>query len=69
MYDNLKALMAQKGITIEALARVLNVHVNTVRNKLEGESEFSIGQAQIISEAIFPEYTMKYLFHRVVDAA
>ena len=69
MYDNLKAVMAQKGITIDSMAKVLNVHRNTVQNKLDGESEFTIGQAQIISETMFPEYTMKYLFHRNLTAA
>ena len=48
MYDNLKAVMAQKGITIDSMAKVLNVHRNTVQNKLDGESEFTIGQAQIM---------------------
>lgn len=69
MYDNLKAAMAQKGITTEALAKLLNVHRNTVQNKLDGESEFTFGQAQVISEVVFPEYTMKYLFHRAEAAA
>lgn len=69
MYDNLKAVMAQKGITIDAMAKVLNIHRNTVQNKLDGESEFTIGQAQIISETMFPEYTIKYLFHRSQNAA
>lgn len=68
MYDNLKAAMSQKGITVDAMAKVLNVHRNTVQNKLEGESEFTFGQAQLISEVMFPEYTMKYLFHRVQAA-
>ncbi len=69
MYDNLKAAMAQKGITTEALAKLLNVHRNTVQNKLDGGSEFTFGQAQVISEVVFPEYTMKYLFHRAEAAA
>jgi transcriptional regulator with XRE-family HTH domain len=64
MYDNLKALMAAKGITIEALARLLNVHRNTVSAKLDGDSEFTFGQAELIQETMFPEYNSKYLFHR-----
>ena len=64
MYDNLKALMAIKGITIEAIARLLNVHRNTVSGKLDGESEFTFGQAELIQETMFPEYNSKYLFHR-----
>ena len=68
MYDNLKALMAIKGITIEAIARLLNVHRNTVSGKLDGESEFTFGQAELIQETMFPEYTSKYLFHRKLPA-
>ncbi len=64
MYDNLKALMAMKGISIETLAKILGVHRNTVQNKLDGESEFTIGQAQIIIDTILPEYTFNYVFHR-----
>ena len=64
MYDNLKALMAAKGITIEAPARLLNVHRNTVSAKIDGDSEFTFGQAELIQETMFPEYTSKYLFHR-----
>ena len=63
MYDNLKALMAIKGITIEAIARLLNVHRNTVSGKLDGESEFTFGQAERIQETMFPEYNSKSLRH------
>lgn len=68
MYDNLKALMAMKGISIEALARLLNVHRDTVSNKLNGESEFSYGQAELIQETLFPEYNIRYLFRRTAVA-
>ncbi len=64
MYENLKALLAVKGITIEALARLLGVHRDTVSNKLNGESEFTYGQAEVIQETLFPEYNIRYLFHR-----
>ena len=41
MYENLKMLLKAKGISIEVLARLLNVHRDTVTNKLNGESEFT----------------------------
>ena len=68
MYDNLIALMAAKGITIDALANLLGVHRNTAQNKLNGESEFTIGQAQLIIETMLPEFTYKYVFHRKTAA-
>jgi len=64
MYTNLKAAMATKGITNETLARLLNVHRDTITNKLNGESEFSYGQADLIQEVLFPEYNIRYLFKR-----
>lgn len=67
MYKNLKQLMAAKGISIEAVASLLGIHRNTVANKLDGESEFTFGQAELIQEVMFPEYNAKFLFKR--DAA
>ena len=68
MYDNLKSLMAQKGISIEVLAKLLSLHRNTVASKLDGESEFTFGQAELILDTMFPEYTFKYVFHRKLAA-
>lgn len=65
MYKNLKMAMAAKGITAESIAQLLKVHRNTVQNKLDGQSEFTFGQASLISEVLFPEYRPSYLFNRV----
>lgn len=64
MYNNLRMVMAQKGVTIDAIARLLGVHRNTIQNKMNGDSDFSIEQAFAITEIMFPEYKMSYLFHR-----
>ena len=64
MYNNLKSVMAAKGITIDAMASLLGVHRNTVSNKLDGESEFTFGQAEQIQSVMFPEYNSAYLFRR-----
>ena len=64
MYENLKMLLKAKGISIEVLARLLNVHRDTVTNKLNGESEFTYGQAELIQETLFPEYNIRYIFRR-----
>lgn len=68
MYENLKALMAMKGISIETLAKLLHVHRDTVTNKLNGESEFTYGQAELIHDALFPEYNIRYVFRRTAAA-
>ena len=69
MYNNLKALMAAKGISIESMARLINLHRDTVKNKLNGESEFSYGQAELIQETLFPEYNIRYIFRRTSQAS
>lgn len=68
MYENLKMLLAAKGITIEVLAKLLKVHRDTITNKLNGESEFTYGQAELIHETLFPEYSIRYVFYRKLPA-
>jgi len=68
MYDNLKMLMVRKNITNDTLAKLLNVHRDTITNKLAGESEFTYGQAELIHETLFPEYSIRYVFHRAIAA-
>lgn len=64
MYTNLIAVMAAKKVTIESMSKLLGVHRNTVQNKLNGESEFTFEQAQLIADVFFPEYKPSYLFKR-----
>lgn len=64
MYTNLKAVMAIKGVTIDSMANLLGVHRNTVSSKLDGDSEFTFGQAEKIQNVMFPEYNSAYLFRR-----
>ena len=68
MYENLKMLLAAKGISYQVLARLLGVHPDTITNKMNGESEFTYGQAELIQETLFPEYNIRYLFRRTEAA-
>ena len=43
--NNLKGEMAKKNVTIEEIAECLNVHRNSVANKINGRSKFSISEA------------------------
>ena len=61
-YSNLKAEMGRRDITIEAIARLLGIHRNSVANKLNGPSSFSIEEAIKIKSAFFPTCEYKYLF-------
>lgn len=63
-YSNLKAEMAKKDITIEAISKTLDIHRNSVANKLQGKSAFSIEEAVKIQRDYFPDKPLKYLFAR-----
>lgn len=58
---NLKGEMAKK-YHIEEVAKFLNIHRNSVSNKLNGDSAFSIDEAFKIQEKYFPKLSMDYLF-------
>lgn len=69
MYQNLKAQMAAHNVTIEQMSRLLNIHRNTVANKLDGGA-FTIEEAFVIKEYLFRQFDLSYLFKRdVVKAA
>lgn len=61
-YTVLRGEMAKRKISIEALAALLGVHRNSVANKLNGESSFTIEQATLIQETYFLDLSLKYLF-------
>ena len=61
-YLNLKGELAKKDITIEEVSKLLGIHRNSVANKLNGESSFSIEEAFAIHNKYFPALSMDYLF-------
>lgn len=63
-YINLVAEMAKNNISIEQIARSLNVHRNSASNKVNGRSSFTIEQAEKIHDEFFPKLSIKYLFAR-----
>ena len=62
--SNLRAEMARKKISIEEMADFLGIHRNSVANKINGSSSFSIEESVKIQEKYFPELGLKYLFSR-----
>lgn len=61
---NLRGEMAKRKISIENISELLKIHRNSVANKLNGESAFSIEQAMLIQETFFPDLGIKYLFSK-----
>ena len=68
MYTNLKAQMAAQNITIEQVSQLLNVHRNTVANKITAGS-FTVEEAFRIKEYLFQKFDLPYLFRRDDPAA
>lgn len=65
---NLKGEMAKKGVSIEELAKLLNIHRNSVANKLNGDTPFTIDEAFKIHEAYFPQLSLNFLFEKGTPA-
>ena len=58
---NLKEALYHKNITDKAVAEMLGVTEKTLRNKMQGVTEFTWTEIQKI-KLLFPEYEFTYLF-------
>lgn len=67
--NNLKGELARKGITRKTVAEALGVHINTLCNKLDGATPFTIEEAFAIKDAFLPEADLKYLFMKDGETA
>lgn len=61
-YPNLKAELARKGISMEEVSKALNIHRNSVANKINGETPFTVEEAFKIQNKYFPKLSLNYLF-------
>ena len=59
---NLSAEMARYGVSNNDIQTLLSCTDKTVRNKLNGVSEFSVGEALKIRDVFFPGLRIEYLF-------
>lgn len=63
-YPNLKMELFKKNITLEEIAKYLNIHRNSVSNKINGHNSFSIEEASKLQQRYFPTMKMEYLFKK-----
>lgn len=56
--------MAKKKVTKEEIAKLLDIHWNSVANKINGVSTFSVEEATEIKNAFFPEWKIEELFKK-----
>ncbi len=61
-YGNLKLALYESNITIETVAEFLGIHRNSVTNKLNGTSSFTIAEAQKLKKGLLTKYDSEYLF-------
>ncbi len=64
MCANLKGELAKNDITIEEVSKMLGIHRNSVANKINGDSSFTIDEAFKIQKEYFPTLSLEYLFKK-----
>lgn len=60
--NNLKAEMTRYGVTVYDVQQVLGCSEKTVRNKINGDTEFTISEALKLKRNLFPSLDLDYLF-------
>lgn len=64
MFPNLSAEMAKRNVSIEDISKLLDLHRNSVANKINGKSSFPINEAFKVYNEFFREEDMEYLFKK-----
>ena len=59
---NLSAEMARYGVKNADIQKLLSCTDKTVRNKIDGVTEFSVAEALKIRDVFFPGLRVEYLF-------
>lgn len=60
--SNLSAEMVRFGVTIVDIQNLLGCTDKTVRNKMNGTTEFSVREALTVRDTFFPGLRLEYLF-------
>lgn len=63
MYANLNECLKKKGISINAAAALVHMPEATFRTKVQ-ERSFSIEEAFVVKDNLFPELELRYLFEK-----
>lgn len=64
MYKNLVKILRDKKITLKAYGEFLGISEKTVQNKVNGRTEFTLGEATKTCSVICPEYKMDFVFEK-----
>lgn len=61
-FENLRAEMARKQITIKEMSEFLGVSRDTLANKLARKRQINLDEALSLARYFFPNLTLNYLF-------
>jgi len=61
-YNNLRAEMIRNGVTVDDIAKCLEVSPKTVRNKINGETQFSWEEVKKIKKLLKTDLPLEELF-------
>ncbi len=61
-YSNLRAELARDGVSMEEVSKALNIHRNSVANKINGDTPFTVEEAFKVQKKFFPKLSLDYLF-------
>lgn len=64
MYTKLRALMFENNISSEDIAKILNLHRNTVSNKIRGKAVFTTDQIIAIRDTFFPNISLDVILRK-----
>lgn len=62
MLLNLKTEMERNGYSVNKLADALDIHRNSMKNKIYGTTPLNFDEAQILRDKLFPYADLQYLF-------
>lgn len=65
MFENLRAEMARKNITITEIAKTIGVNRDTLGKKFSGKSSLNLDEAFLIQKKFFPEMEVQLFFQEL----
>lgn len=68
MYRNAKAEMVRNGLTLEAVAREMDITAGTLSLKLNGKYPITLNEARTFKRVVKTDMTLEELFETVEEA-
>ena len=65
MLLNLKTEMERNNVSVDDIAKLLNIHRNSASNKINCKTPITFDEAETIRNVLFPYADLQYLFKKV----